>query len=82
MVSAIRLGADTQIHTQMPAGLNISAHQEKQEEEKGEEKEEKGGDGEEVKEENSGNYLVHSCTIFLCCLDCEINQMIRTEIQI
>ena len=42
MVSAIRLGADTQIHTQMPAGLNISAHQEKQEEEKAEEKEEKG----------------------------------------
>ena len=42
MVSAIRLGADTQIHTQMPAGLNISAHQEKQEEEKGEEKEKKG----------------------------------------
>ena len=40
MVSAIRLGADTQIHTQMPAGLNISAHQEKLEEEKGEEKEE------------------------------------------
>ena len=45
MVSAIRLGADTQIHTQMPAGLNISAHQEKQEEEKGEEKEERGGGG-------------------------------------
>ena len=59
MVSAIRLGADTQIHTQMPAGLNISAHQEKQEEEKGEEKEERGGrgDGEEVK---GGNYQVHT----------------------
>ena len=71
MVSAIRLGADTQIHTQMPAGLNISAHQEKQEEEKGEEKEERGGggDGEEVK---GGNYLVHSCTLYLCCLDREI----------
>ena len=39
MVSAILLGADTQIHTQTPAGLNISAHQEQQEEEKGEEKE-------------------------------------------
>ena len=74
MVSAIRLGADTQIHTQMPAGLNISAHQEKQEEEKGEEKEEKGGggDGEGVKGGNSGNYQVHSCTILLCCLDREI----------
>ena len=81
MVSAIRLGADTQIHTQMPAGLNISAHQEKQEEEKGEEKEEREGDGEEVQGGNSGNYQVHSCTIFLCCLGGEIG-IIHTEIQI